>query len=64
MARKYWSSNQIWVSIDHGATWETYDTGSVPDRNDYNFLAYGNGTFIRPNPYFLKWHLVEHNLPI
>ena len=48
VARKYWSSSEVWVSADLGSTWQTANTGSVPSHSGYNFLAYGNSSFIRP----------------
>ena len=48
VARKYWTTGGLWVSTDHGQSWASADTGSVPHRGAYNYIAFGNGVFVRP----------------
>ena len=48
VARKFWTTGGLWVSTDQGQSWASADTGSVPHRGAYNYIAFGNGLFVRP----------------
>ncbi|MEY4244753.1 MAG: hypothetical protein RLZZ245_2338, partial [Verrucomicrobiota bacterium] len=47
VARKFWSTGDMWVSKNNGVTWTSVDTGDAPDRS-YNSVAFGNNKFIYP----------------
>ncbi len=48
VARQYWTTGGLWVSNDHGQSWVGASSGSVPNRSDYNAIAFGDGVFVRP----------------
>ena len=47
LARKFWTTGGVWVSSDHGQSWVSASTGSVPNRSEYNGIAFGDGVFVR-----------------
>jgi hypothetical protein len=47
VARKFWSTGDVWVSKNSGVTWTSVDTGDAPDRF-YCSLAFGAGKFLYP----------------
>ncbi len=45
--RKFWSTGDMWVTSNFGASWTSVDTGDAPSRF-YGTLIYGSGKFLYP----------------